>query len=200
MGNPYSNFELISFHSVSKGFVGECGKRGGYMELYGIHPQVKAEFYKIATISLCPNLVGQMMVGLMVNPPKPGDHSFISYSKERDEIYKSLKRRAHKLTDALNKLEGIKCNPAEGAMYVFPLIIIPPKAIEEAQRRGKLADVFYAFELLDNTGICIVPGSGFGQKPGSFHFRTTFLPSEEKIDSTIEKLTKFHAQFLNKYR
>jgi len=170
------------------------------MELYGIHPEVKAQFYKIATVSLCPNVVGQMMVGLMVNPPKPGDPSYLSYSKERDEIYESLKRRAQKLTDALNKLEGVKCNPSEGAMYSFPSITIPPKAIEEAQRRGKVPDVFYAIELLDNTGICIVPGSGFGQKPGSFHFRTTFLPSEQKIDVTIHKLTNFHAEFLNKYR
>ena len=33
MGEPYSNkVELISLHSTSKGLLGECGLRGGYME------------------------------------------------------------------------------------------------------------------------------------------------------------------------
>ena len=30
------NLQLISFHSTSKGFIGECGRRGGYMELHNI--------------------------------------------------------------------------------------------------------------------------------------------------------------------
>lgn len=34
MGYPYTNsVELASFHTVSKGVYGECGLRGGYMEL-----------------------------------------------------------------------------------------------------------------------------------------------------------------------
>lgn len=37
MGYPYSSsVELISFHTVSKGVYGECGLRGGYMELTNI--------------------------------------------------------------------------------------------------------------------------------------------------------------------
>lgn len=35
MGPKYDQVELISFHSTSKGFFGECGKRGGYFELTG---------------------------------------------------------------------------------------------------------------------------------------------------------------------
>jgi alanine transaminase len=27
------NLQLVSFHSTSKGFIGECGRRGGAMEL-----------------------------------------------------------------------------------------------------------------------------------------------------------------------
>ena len=32
-------------------------------------------------------------------------------------------------------------------------------------------DSFYATNLLEETGICVVPGSGFGQLPGTHHFR-----------------------------
>jgi alanine transaminase len=48
---------------------------------------------------------------------------------------------------------------------------LPKKAIVAAKEAGQAADVFYAFQLLENTGICIIPGSGFGQKPGTYHFR-----------------------------
>ncbi len=35
--------------------------------------------------------------------------------------------------EALNKLEGVSCNPAEGSMYVFPRIRLPAGAIEAAK-------------------------------------------------------------------
>jgi alanine transaminase len=43
--------------------------------------------------------------------------------------------------------------------------------VEAAKEAGQAPDVFYAFHLLEATGICVVPGSGFGQIPGTFHFR-----------------------------
>lgn len=53
-----------------------------------------------------------------------------------------------------------------GAMYSFPQIRLPPRAIEAAKRAGKVPDVFYCLKLLEATGISTVPGSGFGQKEG----------------------------------
>ena len=35
--------QLVSFHSTSKGFFGECGLRGGYFELSGISTDLKAQ-------------------------------------------------------------------------------------------------------------------------------------------------------------
>jgi aspartate/methionine/tyrosine aminotransferase len=55
-----SDLQMISFHSISKGFLGECGLRGGYFELFGIDATVKAQLYKLASISLCSNTVGQV--------------------------------------------------------------------------------------------------------------------------------------------
>ena len=37
-------------------------------------------------------------------------------------------------------------------------------------------------------------------KPGTWHFRTTFLPPEDKIDSVIQRLTAFHNALLDQYR
>jgi len=85
-------------------------------------------------------------------------------------------------------------------MYAFPQITIPPKAIEAAKKAGKPADTFYAFELLETSGICIVPGSGFGQQPGTYHFRTTILPQTDKLKIMLEKFQKFHTAFMQKYK
>ena len=79
--------EMVSFHSVSKGFLGECGIRGGYFELYNLDKAVKANLYKLASISLCSNTHGQLSVGLMVNPPPTGTKSHDNYVVERDVSY-----------------------------------------------------------------------------------------------------------------
>ena len=49
----HASLQLVSFQSVSKGFTGECGRRGGYMELVGFEPAVRAELYKLASVNLC---------------------------------------------------------------------------------------------------------------------------------------------------
>jgi len=54
---------------VSKGFLGECGLRGGYMELHNLSPDFQQQLVKLRSISLCSNTIGQSMVELMVNPP-----------------------------------------------------------------------------------------------------------------------------------
>lgn len=46
------------------------------MELCGFDDAVKQQIYKLASIGLCPNVVGQVVVDLMVNPPKPGEESY----------------------------------------------------------------------------------------------------------------------------
>lgn len=195
-----ADVELLSFHSTSKGFTGECGKRGGYVEMTGIDQEVKDEFYKMVSVNLCPNIIGQLMMGLMVNPPKKGDDSFPGYQKERDDIISSLSRRSRLVTEELNKLEGVTCNESEGALYAFPKITIPQKAQEEAKKQGKAPDLFYCLSLLENTGLVVVPGSGFGQVEGTFHFRTTFLPLEEHITDVLNLLKNFHNDFMKKYK
>ncbi|EQC25667.1 alanine transaminase [Saprolegnia diclina VS20] len=200
MGPDYDCVELASFHSTSKGFTGECGRRGGYMELVNFNADAMEQLYKLVSINLCSNIEGQLMVALMTNPPVEGDESYELYIAQRDGILSSLKRRAVKLVAAFNELEGVSCNAAEGAMYTFPRITVPEKAVEEATKRGVAPDAFYAMALLDATGIVVVPGSGFGQEDGTFHFRSTILPPEEAIDEVIEKTAKFHAEFMDLYR
>ena len=48
-------------------------------------------------------------------------------------------------------------------------------------------------------GLVVVPGSGFGQVDGSFHFRTTFLPSEKQLNTVLGKLAQFQRAFMAEF-
>ena len=129
---------------------------------------------------------------VVVNPPQPGEPSYESFTAQKSAILASLAEKAKLVADTFNSMEGFSCNTVQGdsiasnngislltilmftfagAMYAFPRLHLPNKAIAKAKEVGQAPDVFYAFQLLENTGICIVPGSGFGQYPGTYHFR-----------------------------
>lgn len=195
-----SRVELISFHSTSKGFIGECGQRGGYMELCNIEPEIITQVIKLASISLCSNTSGQITTGLMVNPPASGDDSYDLYCKERDDILSSLKRRALTVASVMNECVNITCQPVEGAMYAFPQLHLPPKAIEAAKKQNKLPDTFYCLQLLEQTGLVTVPGSGFDQREGTYHLRMTILPKEEELNAVLQRFKTFNDEFMRKYQ
>lgn len=200
MGLPFSKeLQLVSYHTVSKGYWGECGQRGGYFEMTNIPPKTVDEIYKVASISLSPNVPGQVFLGLMVNPPKPADISYQMFVTESKAILESLRRRAHLMTDGFNSCRNVVCNFTEGAMYSFPQIKLPPKAIAAAKEAGKAPDVFYCLKLLEATGISTVPGSGFGQKEGVFHLRTTILPPEEEMPEIMKSFKTFNDDFMAAY-
>ena len=200
MGAPYCQMELASFMSASKGFMGECGFRGGYAEVVNLRPDVKAILLKSISAKLCPPVLGQAVIDTIVNPPKKGDDSYELFQEEKTEVLSLLKQKARMVTDVFNSIEGIKCNEVQGAMYAFPNISLPPKAVAAAKAKDQAPDFFYCFQLLEETGICTVPGSGFGEKEGTYHFRITILPPIDKMRAVLVKFTEFHKKFLKQYQ
>ncbi|XP_072432598.1 alanine aminotransferase 2-like isoform X1 [Chiloscyllium punctatum] len=200
MGPEYSNtVELASFHSISKGYMGECGYRGGYMELVNLDPEVRMQLIKLVSVRLCPPVSGQAVLGVITDPPRPKEPSYERFMKEKRNVLNCLAERARLTEEIFNETPGIRCNPVQGAMYSFPRIAIPPKAIEAAEAAGQTPDMFFCMKLLEETGICVVPGSGFGQKEGTHHFRMTILPKTEKLKVLLSKLKKFYQEFTQQY-
>ena len=200
MGEEGKCAQIVSFHSISKGFFGECGRRGGYMQAMGFDAAVQAQLVKLWSINICSNVDGQVALDVMVNPPKEGEPSYALYRAERDAILSSLKRRATQLCSALDALPGLSCHPIDGSMYAFFKVLLPKKAVEEAKARKVTPDYFYCEKLLENTGIVTVAGSGFHQKDGTYHVRTTILPPEEQIESVIMRISAFQKWFMDQYR
>ena len=179
--------------TCSKGYMGECVIRGGYAEVINMAPGVFAMLQKSISAKLCPTVIGQACMNVVVNPPRPGEASHESFTAEVNSTLASYAERAKLVADTLNSIpvsischynyvfdpllmsschvQGISCNTVQGAMYAFPQIKFPEKALAAAKEAGQPADVFYASHLLEATGICIIPGSGFGQQPGTYHFR-----------------------------
>ena len=175
---------LFSFHSGSKS-VGECGLRMGYMEMRNLPSEVYDQMVKIQSVSLCSNHIGQIATGLMVTPPQPDDASYEVYLQEYQQMQQDLADKAKIMHEGLNAIPGMSCAEIQGSMYAFPTIELPT---------GK-TDVDYCNALLEQAGILFVPGSGFGQKPGTNHFRTTLLPPKEDLPPMLKELEKFHLEF-----
>ncbi len=184
---------LLSLHSTSKGFIGECGHRGGYLELrhptkvQGTDLDLADVMLKQASVSLCSNTAGQVMTYLMVSPPGEGSLSHARYVQERDGILADLHAKATRIRAAFEGMEGMRYFGRIGAMYLFPRMEKLPEGT---------TDFDYCMELLETTGLCTVNGSGFGQKPGTHHLRIAFLPPAEVLDQVLPRWTEFHNRYV----
>ncbi|MFC1743160.1 aminotransferase class I/II-fold pyridoxal phosphate-dependent enzyme [Candidatus Riflebacteria bacterium] len=186
---------LFSLHSISKGFYGECGHRGGYVEVR--HPPLIEErdisftdiLFKQASVCLCSNTAGQVLTYLMVNPPEEGSPPYEKFTREKYKILKDLFEKAVMIKEAFKQMEGVECFGRIGAMYLFPRLNKLPK---------KTTDFEYCMNLLEQTGLCTVNGSGFGQKEGTNHLRIAFLPPGDLLEQVLPEWIKFHNEYVNK--
>lgn len=200
LGEPYrSGLQYASFHSISKGYMGECGLRGGYMELVNWQSGVKTEMIKLLSSRLCPPVTGQAAMDCVVKAPKRGDSCYELWKDERDHVLAELKAKAKLTADEFNKIDGVSCQTVQGAMYSFPSITMPDKFVEHCEREGVVPDAVYCMELLESKGVCVVPGSGFGQRAGTHHFRMTILPPRETMETVMQRFNEFHTEFTKKW-
>ena len=183
--------------------MGECGFRGGYAEILGMDKETRMVLTKILSSMLCPNIVGQLMLSTYVNPPIEGDPSYCLFKQEKNLLLLALKKKAQTVHQLFNSLNGLKLNPLIGSMYAFPRVYLPQKFVDSVVNSSSISlrnpDEHYCMLLLEKTGMVSVPGSGFGQKKDTWHFRITILPSEDQLNNCLELYKSFHLNFMNEY-
>jgi len=103
------------------------------------------------------------------------------------EGMKKLTKRRDLTVEMLNAIPGISCVKPEGAFYAFPKLEM------------KQPDSHFVGELIRETGVVIVPGSGFGQSPGTHHFRVVFLPNEQILEKAYKAIGQFFVKYLGQY-
>lgn len=189
-----SDVPLFSVHSTSKGFYGECGHRGGYLEIRNA-PRIRNTglsftdlVLKQASVNICSNTVGQLMMYLLVNPPPENAEPYRRFTNERRTILEELHDKAVMIRSGFDQMEGVSCFGRTGAMYLFPRLDRLPEGTN---------DFDYCMELLERTGLVTVNGEGFGQRPGTSHLRIAFLPPREVIEDVLPKWIAFHNTYVN---
>jgi aspartate aminotransferase len=97
------------------------------------------------------------------------------------EMNKAFKARHDFIVAGLNCLPGVSCLPGAGTFYAFADVTQALPALE-CRDDNELAD-----RLLNNAGVAVVPGSGFGA-PG--HIRLSFACSMQMLEQAIERMAK----------
>ncbi|XP_047027242.1 alanine aminotransferase 1-like isoform X1 [Helicoverpa zea] len=197
MGAPYSSMELASFVTCSKGWAAECGQRAGFVEL---RAAAAAPAFRVArAVMQCPNVLGQCILDCVMQRPAPGDPSYPQFAQELSDIRQVLAERTHTAYETFNSIPGYFCNPIDGSMFAYPRVSIPEAAQAAARELHMTPDEFYCLRLLEETGVCVIPGTGFGQLPGTFHFRTTILHPRDEFQHMMDSIRRFHHDFLQRY-
>ena len=170
---------VITFNGLSKSYLAP-GFRIGWGIISGredlLRDYIEA-INKILRARLCANHPIQHAIA----PALETDQSHFA------EVLAKLRRRRDITTNRLNAIPGISCVRAEGAFYAFPRLQINEP------------DDVWVNELIRETGVVVVPGSGFGQVPGTKHFRVVFLPTETVLEKAFDQIATFMAGWRKKH-
>ncbi len=166
---------IIGMNGFSKAHLA-TGWRIGYMYFHDPEnklSELKEGVEKLARARLCANSISQFAaIEALKNP---GPHT--------DDMVKKLKVRRDYSYKRLRQIEGLTCNKPDGAFYLFPKI-----DLENFSKWD--SDKDFVLSLLRERGICTVFGSGFGNS-GEGHFRITFLPELETLETVYDQLEDF---------
>ncbi|XP_068175169.1 alanine aminotransferase 2-like [Antennarius striatus] len=199
MGKQFSEtVELISFNSMSSANMGECGLRGGYMEVVNLDPAVCYQLKKLQWGN-SPPTTPQLCLEVMVNPPSPGDPSYETYAQEILHIQTTLSQNARRACSFLNDLAGMSCQPAMAGVFLYPRVRLLPQLMEEATLLGVEADVLYCQRLLEEEGVCLGPGCENGQEYLDHHLRLCVLTPPLILEEVLARLHSFHLRLLGKF-
>src|SRR2546428_3967495 len=138
------------------------GRRIGWVIVRGDAPAVKPYIegiHKLLRARLSANHPEQYAIKVALEGPQ--DHLI--------EVRLKLSARRDVTVQACNSIPRMSCVAPRGAFYAFPKIDIPD------------GDDVFVKDLLLQKHVLVVQGSGFGQKPGTKHFRIVFLPQEEVL-------------------
>jgi aminotransferase len=100
----------------------------------------------------------------------------------QDELHRMIRTytdRRKAIVEGINRIANLSCVPPKGAFYCFVNI-----------RKSRMSSEEFAMELLKETGVVTVPGSGFGCA-GEGYMRLSYATSEENIARGLERIRRF---------
>ncbi|MGD9598489.1 MAG: pyridoxal phosphate-dependent aminotransferase [Steroidobacteraceae bacterium] len=97
------------------------------------------------------------------------------------EMNEQYRKRHDYIVEGLNALPGVSCLPGAGTFYAFADVSAAMHAM------GCRDDNAFAELLLNEGGVAVVPGSGFGA-PG--HMRISFACSMETLEKAVDRMAR----------
>jgi alanine-synthesizing transaminase len=177
LGSLAPDAPIVSFSSLSKAWLAP-GWRAGWL-VVGRSPRLDdllGAIKKLADGRLCSNGLVQHAIA----PALTGDRSF------QVQLRTALRERAAVTTRALNAIPGLSCVPPAGAFYAMP----------QAQLAPGDTDEHFVLELLRQTGLLTVYGSGFGLPREAGFFRIVFLAPPDDLEAIYQTIDAFARDYL----
>jgi len=162
---------IITFGGLSKNYL-VPGWRIGWGVVSGDAAQLKPYIdgiQRILRARLCANHPEQYAIRPALEGPQ--DHL--------PAVIAKLRSRRDLTVQWCNSTPRVSCVSPRGAFYAYPRLDIPEP------------DEVFVKELLVKKHVLVVNGSGFGQKPGTKHFRIVFLPNEETLQKAYAGIGEF---------
>jgi alanine-synthesizing transaminase len=169
----------ITFGGLSKNYM-VPGFRIGWGIVCG-RKEILADYIEAINKILRARLSANHPEQYGIQPSLEGDQSHLT------EAIEKLTRRRDMTVSMLNDISGISCVKPEGAFYAFPRLHM------------EQSDNHFVAELIKETGVVVVPGTGFGQVPGTQHFRVVFLPNEQILERAYNSIGDFYQKYLQKF-
>lgn len=171
---------IITMGGLSKNYR-IAGFRAGWMMLTG--PLLRAENFiegliMLASMRLCANVPCQHAIQTAL-----GGYQSINELVADGGRLKNQLDIAHEM---INKIPGLSCHKAKGAMYLFVKV--------DGEKLGITDDVKMVLDILRQEKILLVQGSAFNLKEG-IYFRLVFLPHREDLVQAINRLEHFFSHY-----
>ena len=169
------DWPVIGLNGFSKAYL-MTGWRLGYIYLHDPEntlEDLREALKREARLRLCANTPVQKAAVSALR----GSHKHV------EEMVEKLRKRRDYAWKRLNEMKGVSCAKPEGAFYVFP-------KIHGVGTKWK-SDKEFVIDLLNNTGILFVHGSGFDITYGAGHVRGVFLPPMNILEEALDRMEIF---------
>lgn len=165
---------VVGFNGVSKVYLAP-GWRVGYVYFHDNDGELEP---------LRNAMVRQARMRISINAPAQlaTAAALRSDGSHLKEVMRRLRERRNLIVARLNSIDSISTTTPDAAFYVMPKI--------DLRNRWK-NDTEFVLDILNETGVVFVPGSGFCPKYGASHFRSVYLPPPETITEAMDRLEAF---------
>src|SRR6266853_6967719 len=162
---------VITFGGLSKNYLAPGWRIGWGIasgEVSVIKPYLEG-VNKLLRARLCANHPEQYAIKAALEGPQ--DHLI--------EVKRKLRSRRDLTMKWCANTPRVRCVSPRGAFYAYPSLDIPE------------GDDIFVAELIRQKHVMVVHGSGFGQRPGTQHFRIVFLPDEKTLTQAYAGIADF---------